>query len=242
MPLGVLALGAWLAGACAGRAESLSDGTDGSSGAGGSLGASGQSGVALAGSPAVIAGAPGAGAPGAGAPGAGAAAIAAGSGGESNVCETVDCPGIVCAKGSEPVVPAGACCATCQCQQACLPCPVDTHAEAQAGQCCPSCVPSNPPPLSCEAGKMQYATERAQLVEKYSQGCSADSQCVTMTVANACENCQPVALTSVTAPSFSSNMSSAAATDCVACPSVAIPPCVPPPAPVCINNFCKLPG
>jgi len=223
MPLAVLALGAWFAGACAGRAESLSDGTDGSSGAGGSLGASGASSIA-------------------GAPGAGASAIAAGAGGESNVCDGVDCPSIVCAEGSEPVVPAGACCATCQCKQACLPCPVDTHAEAQAGQCCPSCVPSNPPPLSCEAGKMQYAALRAQFLEKYSEGCSADSQCLTMTVANACENCQPVALTSAAAMFFSGNTSSAAATDCVACPSVAIPPCVPPPAPVCINNFCKLPG
>jgi hypothetical protein len=247
IPLAVLTLGAWLAGACAGRVESLSQGTDGSSGAGGSLSVAGASsngagaGAGQAGSPVVAgAGAPGAGAPGAGA--AGAPAPAAGAGGELGVCDNIDCPDIVCGNGSEPVIPAGACCATCQCKQVCVSCTGDTHAEMQAGQCCPTCVSNKPPPLSCDAGKMQYATLRAQFVDKYSHGCSADSQCVTMTVANACENCQPVALSSSAATFFSSNTSSAAETDCAACPPIATPPCVAPPAPVCVNNVCKLPG
>jgi hypothetical protein len=243
MPLAVI----WLASACAGRSESLPQMPDGSSGAGGSLGTAGagpaHAGAGQAGNPAMVAGAPGAGAASAGAGAASAGApAAAGAGGASNACENVDCPDIVCGTGSEPVVPAGACCATCQCKQVCAPCPIDTHAEMQAGQCCPVCVPSNPPPLSCDAGKMVYAAARAQMLEKYSQGCSSDSQCVTMTVANACESCQPVALSSSVAMFFSSNTSSDAKQDCVACPPIAIPPCVPPPPPVCINNVCKLPG
>ena len=212
MTIAALALSAWLAGACAGRAQSLSPGTAWTAAPGcRRIARRGRcylepcgrgTGGEHRGRPRLRApeqAPPGAGAPGAGA--AGAPAPAAGAGGESDVCDNIDCPDIVCAKGSEPVVPPGACCATCQCTQVCAACPIDTRPEMQAGQCCPVCVPNNPP-ISCEVGKMLYATSRAQLVEKYSQGCSADSQCVTITVANACESCQPVALSSSAAIEF----------------------------------------
>jgi hypothetical protein len=80
------------------------------------------------------------------------------------------------------------------------------------------------------------------MVDKYSQGCNADSECVTITVANACENCQPVALWSAAAMDFSGNTSSFAKTECGACPAIPVPLCAAPPAPVCINHVCKLAG
>jgi hypothetical protein len=125
------------------------------------------------------------------------------------------------------------------CKQVCVSCPANTHSVMVAGACCPSCVPNTQ--LSCAAGKMQYETARAQMVDKYSHGCNADSDCVVVTVSNECEGCQSAALWSVVASDFTSNTASAAQVDCASCPPALIPPCLPQPGyAVCVSNICEL--
>ncbi|MEO7034358.1 MAG: hypothetical protein ABI548_10715 [Polyangiaceae bacterium] len=239
----LLALGVLFASACGGRSSSDASG-DGLSGSAGT--STGRAGSSSAGASSL----PGAGAsslPGAGAsslPGAGASSLPdAGAGGAPDVCNGVDCPDIVCPSNTAPVIWAGNCCPSCQstCMPACTPCPVDTRAVS-SGACCPSCVSDMPPPPSCDTGKTTYAVLRAQMLDKYAHGCVTDQDCVALAPSNRCEpGCGYAAVLATNLDNFNGNLSSQANLECVSCPTLPVPPCVPPQPPVCLNGACALP-
>ena len=211
-----LVLGAWLASACGGR--SASDG-NGSSGAAGSAGSS-----AVAGADSGTSGAGAAGAP--------------------DTCGTVNCPNIVCPVNTAPVALPGECCETCQstCTEPCQACGPGSHAVMHSNVCCPSCEPDMPPTPSCESGQMAYATARAAMLEKYSSGCSVDQDCVALGPSNRCEGgCDFGAILASNVNNWTSNLDSAAKTQCVNCPEPQTAKCAAPLPPVCLNRVCQLP-
>ncbi len=224
----VLLLGAWFAVACGGR--STSDGSSGVSGASGAVGVSGSVGDA--------------GAHSAAGAGAGAVTSEAGEGGAVDVCGTVNCPAIICPVNTAPVLLAGNCCQTCQstCTEPCASCGPGFHAVMHSNVCCPSCEADVPTTPSCEAGEMTYAAARAQMLEKYSTGCSVDQDCIALAPSNRCEGgCGYGALLASVANNWPSNLESEANRDCVNCPPQGSAKCFVPGPPVCVKNVCQLP-
>lgn len=234
----VLGLCLLLGNACGGRAVTIEgSGPGGDGGATASAGAANVGGANVGG--ANVGGTSGkAGGSNAGSPSAGAP-----SGGAGNNCSNVECPAIACGSGATLVTEPGACCPTCESDCAQQPCPDIACASGyqlvtEPGQCCPTCVAQ--PMLDCATGQKNYQQTRAALTGKYQEGCSADADCVAVVPGNACEaDCAYVAILSATLGDLTTNLESAAMTDCANCGPMPIPAC--PPASVgCEQGQCKL--
>jgi hypothetical protein len=221
-----------LCGACGGRAVTIEGSTpNGASGNGGAVAVAGAANVGGAGGKA---GASSAGSPGAGAP----------SGGAGNNCSQVECPALACGAGAMLVLEPGACCPTCESNCAAQPCPDIACASGyqlmtQVGQCCPTCVAS--PMLDCAMGQQNYQQSRAQLTGKYEEGCTSDAECIVVAPVNACETgCSYVAVLGVTFSDLTTNLASAAMTDCANCAPTPSRICSPPPVVSCVQGQCEI--
>ena len=167
-----------------------------------------------------------------------------GTGGAGGAGGTQSCSGVVCSpipsSCKKLVQEPGACCPTCT-DTGCGPCPAltcptGTHQELLAGDCCPSCVTNPTDP--CLQGKQDYATVRQQMFDKYtSSGCKNSSDCTLVLESNACAQVCNVALPTIMASSFPSNLRSVAATDCATCP-VQAPITCDAMTPACVNGKC----
>jgi hypothetical protein len=216
-----------LVSACGGRSITIDEGS----------GAGNSSGVSAAGAAASSSGAS-----------SGGAVNAAGTGGSSSAAGGGDqcgfCTGLVCPPGEELMLAAGECCATCVADclvQACagLTCPSGSQAEFAPGQCCPTCVAD---PLDCPTGQAAYTAERMALLDKYADGCAVDSDCVWVSIANACESgCNSVTILSSQVLNLTANLSNAAALECASCRQSLEPrpPCVPPSEVTCNAGQCE---
>jgi hypothetical protein len=120
-----------------------------------------------------------------------------------------------------------------------LKCPAGYHLETAAEDCCPHCSPDNNVGL-CLKGQQEYATQRAQMLDKYSAGCVASSECVAIAPVNSCEQgCSYAVIRDSLVDSLQSNLSNLADANCSSCTQQPIPPCEPPPLPVCVNGRCS---
>ncbi len=219
-------------GACGGRAVTIEGGAPGGDG-----GATASAGAANVGG-ANISGASGkAGGSSAGSPGAGAS-----SGGAGNNCGQVECPDIACGSGAMLVTEPGACCPTCE-PNCDVPCPGVLCASGYQpvllpGQCCLTCVAT--PMLDCATGQKNYQQSRAQLTDKYQGPCTSDADCVAVAPGNSCEaDCSYVAILTATLGDLTTNLASAALTDCANCGPMPIPAC-PQPNVSCIQGSCQI--
>lgn len=230
----VLGLSLVLCGACGGRAVTIEGSAPGGDG-----GATASAGAANIGG-AHVGGATGkAGSSSAGSPSAGAP-----SGGAGNSCREVECPAIACGSGAMLVLEPGACCPTCESNCAAQTCPGVACASGYQlttlpGQCCPSCVAT--PMLDCATGQQDYQQTRTQLSDKYKAGCSSDADCVAVVPGNACEtDCSYVAVLAVTFNDLTTNLASAAMSDCANCGPAPIPTCGPRPVVSCAQGQCQV--
>ena len=235
-----LGFSAWLLAACGGRFQTIREVEDDDAGGASSAGAPS---VGRAGSASSRAGASSGGASSAGASSAGASSGGASSGGSGSggQCSTVKCATPMCPPGSTPVTQPGFCCATCSSN--CPPCPdiacaPGSHFETLPGNCCPICVEDGE--ATCKNGRAEYAVLRDVILNKYTVGCAADSECVVIAPRNLCEQgCSYASVWYGVADSFESNLSNAADMYCGSCKPGPIPACAPPPSPHCINAQCR---
>jgi hypothetical protein len=173
--------------------------------------------------------------------GSGGANGGAGQGGAGGACGP--CPMLQCNPGYTTVVDRSiSCCAICRpinCAALnCAPatCPVGSHTEVPAGECCPVCVMDS----ACDQALAQYGTDSQAFLQKYNSfPCKLDTDCqLVFPQGNACDfNCGE-ALPVVTASDFEMNI----ANDVMACSATctlekAPPPC-PPHVAVCSNGTC----
>ena len=94
--------------------------------------------------------------------------------------------------------------------------------------------------IACEASHDRYRQFRAMLVDKYSQGCSLDSDCVGFFDQSLCGtfDCNVFVLTALS-PSLAENLGSYAQTICSPdCPPEPAHPC-PMPQARCVANRCQ---
>lgn len=228
----MLSLGLLLSSACGGRAVTIEGSSPGgSAGTGGATEVAGATNVGGAGGKA---GASSAGSPGAGAP----------SGGAGSNCNQVECPPIACGAGATLVTEPGACCPTCESNCASRPCadiacPSGYQLMTLPGQCCPNCVLD--PMLDCATGQQLYQQGRAQLTDKYQEGCTSDAECIAVAPVNACETgCSYVAILGVTFNDLTSNLASAAMMDCANCGPTPSRICGPLPSVSCVQGQCEI--
>ena len=179
-----------------------------------------------------------------GSAGVGGAAGGAGSQGGVDAGQACGpCPQALCKDGFTSVVdPAVSCCPVCRpinCAAVdCAPvnCPADSHLETSPGKCCPFCASG--PPTACVKGRQDYATFRAQIIDKYgSAGCTTDTDCTIVGETNACQASCGIAI----ATSMVNNLENALASDsmgCGTCPPPTVPPCLSLVA-VCSNGRCE---
>jgi len=121
-----------------------------------------------------------------------------------------------------------------------LKCPAGYHLEKANTDCCPHCSPDGNVGL-CEKGKQEYATLRAEFLNKYSYGCASNLECAVIAPVNSCEQgCSYAAVWYGISTSFETNLSNAADANCSSCMPGPIPPCEPPPMPKCVNGQCLL--
>jgi hypothetical protein len=239
--LAALGLGVLLLAACGGRYQITRDVEDDTvSGGSSSGGASSPGGSAPSHAGSSSAGSPSAGSSSAGSSSAGASSAGSGAGGD---CINVKCASVPkCLGGTTPVIQPGQCCPTsCSICPPCpmVGCPAGTHLETAASDCCPSCV--SDADAFCRKGQQAYAMQREEILNKYRYGCASNSECVTLAPVNLCEQgCSYAAVWYGVADSFESNLSNAADTYCGGCKLGPIPPCVPPPAPICFDGQCQL--
>jgi hypothetical protein len=86
---------------------------------------------------------------------------------------------------------------------------------------------------------MVYEDVRSTASYKFSFGCSSDTECTVVWLANACEvGCAAVPLPTNSADSFSDYLKSEAAHDCAACPPPPMSSCLAPPAVHCYAGQC----
>lgn len=218
--------------ACGGRAMTDSADSAGAAGASGSGGRIGHSEGNTA----------GAATSGAGSGGVGTSSD--GAAGAPDACANVTCPSPWCPVGTTPVLQKGACCVSCQtmCAEACTTCDAGWHPVMHPNECCPTCEPDTPPALSCESGKMTYTALRAQMVDKYSRGCSVDQDCVASALGNRCETeCAYYAIVATQADDLNRNLVNEANIQCLNCPWPMTEPCGPRESALCVDSVCRLP-
>lgn len=239
--LSALALGASLFAACGGRYQTqreIDDDTVSSAGRAGS--APSRGGANNAGAPTGAGATAGMAATSGGGLTSFAGATSSAGASSGGACGLVDCAAPACPAGTMPVIPPGACCASCTSCGLCpaFECAPGFHFEMLAGNCCPTCVADAD--ALCRKGQQAYAVQRANMLSKYQFGCASDNECVTVAPANACEQgCGYATVWYGVADSFESNLLNAAVMYCSSCKLGPIPPCVPPPSPRCISGSCQ---
>jgi hypothetical protein len=125
-------------------------------------------------------------------------------------------------------------CAAVNCAQAI--CPVGSHVEVPAGQCCPARVMGTS--QACNQAEANYSRDREALLGKYSSTpCKQDTDCQLVFESNACVTNCGEALPVVNAGSFETNISGDAMVCNAACPAMSTPHCAPQVA-VCSNGTC----
>lgn len=206
-------------------------GTDSGSGATTSTGGTGH-----AGSGSSRAGTGSGGALGKAGTGSGGAAAVGGTsstGGAACACDPILCvePGFL------TVPDADGCCYHCECEPRACPgvaCGSGSHLEVKAGQCCPVCVQDD-----CVKQRASYQEFKQQLVEKYSYGCTTDSECTRFYDKSPCSfGCGDV-VTTASLGNLSMNLGSYSQQNCSERCQTPVPPCAPPIAPVCFNGRCQ---
>lgn len=160
--------------------------------------------------------------------------------GTSAVGGACACPAIDCAPGYKVVPNPDGCCYHCEsiCNNVMCPafaCGSGSHLEVPSGQCCATCIAD-----SCELQQKSYQMFRQQLVDKYSSfPCMIDADCSLYYEKNECAiGCGFVVPTTQFA-NLDSNLQSYAQLNCSpSCPQQ-VPPCLPRPAPVCLQGRCQ---
>jgi hypothetical protein len=156
----------------------------------------------------------------------------------------VDCNKVLC--GALPttcksiVQKPDACCPVCL-DSGCDPCvditcPSGTHVETPVGACCPECVVDKP--SACEQGRIDYASFRTSLIEKYGySGCKNSSECIIVRENNQCVAGCGIPLPTAMSASAQSNLDSMASSYCSTC-SPPDPVLCEVMAPACVNGKC----
>lgn len=95
--------------------------------------------------------------------------------------------------------------------------------------------------MTCDAIHANYRQIRAQMIDKYSQGCTQDADCVAFHDQNLCGtfDCGAAILTALS-PSLAENLANYAQSNCSAgCPPEPAHPCPMGPAVRCLDNRCQ---
>lgn len=230
-----------LAVACGGRARFLAP--DASDDVGGSAGSSSRSGSAGTGGKTSLGSGPSAAGTLSFDVGGSASILGGtGSGGSSTcTCEPLQ----ACAPGYYREVDPTVCCSEGPCVLDCrdvgctdidLDCNAGMHVDTLPGECCPGCVPDNPP--SCEVAKELYAKFRAATLAKHwALGC-APQGCAMAGENNRCAvNCgTPVPAATLNA--IEEELGLFAEATCSNCPPPIEPVCLPTPPLECSVNEC----
>lgn len=159
---------------------------------------------------------------------------------------TCICLQIGCSPGFEWVPDPKVCCAG-ECVLACdgeacsdidLDCRPGMHVGRLPDECCPLCVPDNPP--SCDQAMMLYQEYRSQRLNKYQSAGCQDGGCTLFSEVNRCAFTCGSPIASEFRDAIAEDLDLFAEQTCAACPKQFAHPC-PRPEVSCIDNVCQTP-
>lgn len=154
------------------------------------------------------------------------------------------CIGLGCAEGFVWVPDPNVCCGG-QCVSGCddmactdigLSCDPGMHVGTLPDECCPLCVPDNPPP--CDVAMQLYRDFRKERLSKYrSAGC--EGGCSMFGENNRCATTCGTSIPAAFRDSIEEELTRFAEQTCSACPKSFPTPCPAPPPLSCIDQICE---
>jgi hypothetical protein len=156
------------------------------------------------------------------------------------------CIGVGCDAGLEWVPEPGVCCAgkcvlVCDdvaCSDIDLGCRPGMHIGTLPDECCPLCVPDNPP--SCDVAMKLYEEFRTQRLAKYQSAGCQDRGCAVFGENNRCASTCGAPIPSAFRDLIEEDLTLFAEQTCAACPKSFPIPCPATPPFACIDNSCQV--